>query len=72
MTVAKIMEIFKICRDTVYKWKKIKENTGDIKAKSGYQNGYSRKLIKDKTEFLKFMKINEEEKYPRDRRANAK
>ncbi|WP_375327181.1 IS630 transposase-related protein [Candidatus Tisiphia endosymbiont of Nemotelus uliginosus] len=59
MPVAKIMGIFKICRETVYKWQKIKESTGDIKAKSGYQNGYSRKLIKDKTEFLEFMKINE-------------
>lgn len=59
MAVAKIMGIFKVCRETVYKWKRMKDSTGDIKAKIGYQNGYSRKIIKDKAEFLKFMKINE-------------
>ncbi len=45
--------IFRLCK------RSIKESTGDIKAKCGYQNGYSRKLIKDKAEFLEFMKINE-------------
>ncbi|WP_341764110.1 palindromic element RPE1 domain-containing protein [Candidatus Tisiphia endosymbiont of Beris chalybata] len=59
MTVAKIIGIFKVCRETVYKWKRMRDSTGDIKAKCGYQNGYSRKIIKDKAEFLKFMKINE-------------
>lgn len=59
MPVSKIIKIFKICRDTVYKWKNIKEATGDVKAKTGYQDGNHRRKIKDNQVFLEFIKTNE-------------
>ena len=59
MPVSKIMKIFKICRDTIYKWKNIKKNTGDVKAKSGYQNGIHRKIIQDTEWFLEFISQND-------------
>lgn len=55
MTVAEIMRIFSVCRDTVYKWKALKESTGDIKAKSGYQSGKSRMIVKDLDMFKLFI-----------------
>lgn len=58
MTVSQIMKIFNVCRDTVYKWKKRKDTTGDVKAKIGYQSGRHRKVIKDEEEFLRFIEFN--------------
>ena len=59
MSVTKISHLLKVSRDTIYKWKYIKEITGDVKPKIGYQSGESRKIVKDKTEFLKFIRENE-------------
>ncbi|WP_108784418.1 IS630 transposase-related protein [Wolbachia endosymbiont of Bemisia tabaci] len=46
MTVVKAKEIFKVGRATIYRWKKIKQSTGNIKLRSGYQKGHSH-IIKD-------------------------
>lgn len=57
MPVKEILKTFKICRDTLYKWKNIKKTTGDIKPKKGYQRGHSHK-INDIEEFKKFIEAN--------------
>jgi|WetSurMetagenome_2_1015567.scaffolds.fasta_scaffold1225633_1 transposase len=36
---------FNISRSILYDWKKRKEETGDIRAKEGYQNGYGHKIV---------------------------
>lgn len=55
MTVAEVMRIFSIYKDTVYKWKALKESTGDTKARTGYQSGHTRMIIKDLDEFKAFI-----------------
>lgn len=55
MPVAEVIRIFSICKDTVYKWKALKESTGDTKAKTGYQSGYTRMVIKDLDGFKAFI-----------------
>lgn len=35
MSVSKIMKVFKICRDAVYKWKNIHKTTSDVMAPNG-------------------------------------
>ena len=57
MSVIKIKETFDVSRNTVYKWLQIKEKTGDIKAKVGYQNGHSHK-VKDMEKFKNFVEAN--------------
>ena len=57
MRVTKIKESFDISRNTLYKWQKVKEETGDIKAKVGYQNGHSHK-VKDMEKFKNFIEAN--------------
>jgi transposase len=55
MSVSRIKEVFRVSRDTVYKWKSLKEATGDVKAKTGYQKGFSRMIIKDLSAFKLFI-----------------
>lgn len=55
MPIVEVMRVFNVCRDTVYKWKALKENTGDMKAKTGYQSGFSRMKVKDLGEFKSFI-----------------
>lgn len=38
-------ETFGISRSILYDWKKRKKETGDIRAKEGYQNGYGHKIV---------------------------
>lgn len=38
-------EVFNISRATVYNWKKIKEETGDVAAKENYQRGHGHKIV---------------------------
>ena len=49
--------MFKVCGDTVYKWKNLKNKTGDINPKVSYQNGHS-KIIKDIDELHAFIREN--------------
>ncbi|NEO74711.1 IS630 family transposase [Moorena sp. SIO3H5] len=49
--------IFKISRNTINTWLHRRRETGDIKAKTGYQKGYNRK-IPDLEQFRKFAQIN--------------
>lgn len=37
-------KVFNICRSIIYDWKKLKQKTGSIKAKEGYQKGYGHKV----------------------------
>ena len=37
MSVSKIMKVFKIRRDAVYKWKNIHKTTSDVMAQNGYR-----------------------------------
>lgn len=57
MAVVKVKEIFKVSRATIYRWKKIKQDTGDIKVRSGYQKGHSH-IIKDQERFRGFLNKN--------------
>ena len=36
-------KVFSISRSTIYDWLKLKESSGSLKVKAGYQNGYSHK-----------------------------
>lgn len=57
MAVVKVKEIFKVGRATIYRWKKIKQDTGDIKSRTCYQKGHSH-IIKDQEEFREFLDKN--------------
>ncbi len=57
MAVVKVSKIFKVGRATIYRWKKIKQDTGDIKPRVGYQKGHSH-IIKDQEEFKLFLDKN--------------
>jgi transposase len=46
MEINQITSLFKISRDTLYKWKGIKKASGDVLARGGYQKGHSHKLVK--------------------------
>jgi transposase len=37
-------EVFNISRSIIYDWKDLKQKTGDLKAKEGYQNGHGHKI----------------------------
>ena len=54
LRITTIKEIFNVSRNTIYKWLKIKDKTGDIKAKEGYQKGHSHK-VKNMEEFRNFI-----------------
>lgn len=57
MSITKVSKIFKINRQTIYNWVSIKEETGKLEAKSGYQKGHSHK-IKDLELLEKFVLEN--------------
>ena len=42
--IALTCETFKIIRTIIYDWIRLNEQTGDIKAKEGYQKGYGHKI----------------------------
>lgn len=44
MKVTKLCELFNISRYTFYEWKRLRDETGDIKAAEGYQRGHSHKI----------------------------
>lgn len=57
MSITKASKIFRINRQTIYNWISIKEETGQLEAKSGYQKGHSHK-IKDLEILEKFLLEN--------------
>ena len=54
MTITKASKIFKVNRQTIYNWISIKEETGKLEGKSGYQKGHSHK-INDLEQLEKFL-----------------
>lgn len=44
MSITQASKIFRINRQTIYNWVSIKEETGKLEAKSGYQKGHSHKI----------------------------
>ena len=44
MTITQVAQIFQLSRWTIYKWKAIKDKTGEIQARIGYQRGHSHKI----------------------------
>ena len=40
MSITNASKIFRINRQTIYNWVSIKEETGKLEAKSGYQKGH--------------------------------
>ena len=50
-------KVFSISRSTIYDWLKLKEASGSLKAKAGYQNGHSHK-IKDLEKFKSCVEKN--------------
>ena len=53
MSITKASKIFRVNRQTIYNWIRIKEERGKIEAKAGYQKGHSHK-IKDLGQLEKF------------------
>ena len=58
-SVIEARKVFNISRKAIYEWKNLKKETGDIHAKSGYQNGHSHK-VKDLQAFENFIKQNKD------------
>ena len=56
-SVQKAKKVFSISRKAIYEWKHLKEDTGDVRAKSGYHTG-NRRIIKDVETFKQFVKDN--------------
>ncbi|WP_341792515.1 IS630 family transposase [Rickettsia endosymbiont of Gonocerus acuteangulatus] len=56
-TIKETSEIYSISRKTIIEWKKLKKQTGDVKAKSGYHTGH-RRIIRDIEGFKKFIELN--------------
>ena len=57
MSITNASKIFRINRQTIYNWVSIKEETGKLEAKSGYQKGHSHK-IKNLEQLEKFILEN--------------
>ncbi|WP_341791357.1 hypothetical protein [Rickettsia endosymbiont of Gonocerus acuteangulatus] len=53
-TIKETSEIYSISRKTIIEWKKLKKQTGDVKAKSGDHTGH-RRIIRDIEGFKKFI-----------------
>jgi transposase len=56
-TIKEASRVFLISRKTIMEWKRIKKESGDFKAKTGYQTGH-RRVIKDIEKFKEFVKQN--------------
>jgi transposase len=56
-TIKEASLVFQISRKTIMEWKKLKRETGDINAKTGYHRGHRRK-IKDIEKFKRFVEEN--------------
>ncbi|WP_341791808.1 IS630 transposase-related protein [Rickettsia endosymbiont of Gonocerus acuteangulatus] len=54
--ISKVSKLFNVSRDTIYKWKKLKDKQGTLEAATGYQKGHSHK-IKDSESFNVIAKI---------------
>lgn len=50
-------QVFNISRSIIYDWKKLKDETGDVKPKENYQRGHGHK-IKDLEQFKEIVKAN--------------
>ena len=57
MSKTQVSSIFKISRNTINTWLHRRRETGDIKAKTGYQKGYNPK-IPNLEQFREFAQIN--------------
>ena len=57
MSITEASKIFRINRQTIYNWVSMKEETGKLEGKSGYQKGHSHK-IKDLAQLEKFFLEN--------------
>ena len=55
-TVVKASKVFNISRKVIFDWKRLEKETGDIKAKRGYQRGHSHSV----TDLIGFKKFFEE------------
>jgi len=50
-------KLFNISSKTIIEWKKLKKETGDVKAKEGYRTGH-RRIITETEKFKKFVEEN--------------
>ena len=57
MRIINISKLFNVSRDTIYKWKGLKDKQGNLKAAKGYQKGHSHK-IRDPKAFKEFFETN--------------
>lgn len=56
-TIVKASQVFNISRKVIHDWRKLQKETGDIKAKLGYQKGHSHSVT-DLEAFKKFLEEN--------------
>ncbi len=54
MSIAEAARVFDVSRNTIYQWRKRQSATGNVKAGSGYQQGWGHK-IKDLESFRQFV-----------------
>lgn len=56
-TIQETAKLYSISRKTIIEWKKLKKQTGDVKAKTNYHTGH-RKIIRDIEGFKEFIESN--------------
>lgn len=56
-TIKEAAKLYSISRKTIIEWKKLKKQTGDIKAKTNYHTGH-RRIIRDIEGFKEFIESN--------------
>ena len=59
MEVKEVSQVFGVHRDTITAWLARKDVTGDVQAKTGYQQGHSHKIT-DPTQFQAFVETHGE------------
>lgn len=57
VTIEAVSKLYSISRKTIIEWKKLKKQTGDVQAKTGYHTGH-RRIIKDIEKFIEFIESN--------------
>lgn len=56
-TIKEAAKLYSISRKTIIEWKKLKKQTGDVRAKTNYHMGH-RRIIRDIEGFKEFIELN--------------
>lgn len=57
--ISLVSRTFNVSRETIYNWLELRDKTGSLQHRTGYQRGHSHK-IKDINQFIKFIECNKD------------